>query len=137
MRPMRPNANNVPIRRPGVILCKIQQDNVDDLSNDVALLDVLSDVDMPLARTFVKKTIAIVSVIVLFNFAIFRVWEFQISKLYKVNNHRSCMTIVNYYTTGTLVYVTVPVAYVFFIPLFNLPVNVVTTIQPACQRSHN
>ena len=85
---------------------------------------------MSLARTIVKMTIAIVSVIVLFNFAIFRLWEFHISQLYKVNNPRYCMTIVNYYTTYIFVCVTV-VACVF-IPLFNLPVNVVTTSSLYC-----
>ena len=86
---------------------------------------------MSLARTVVKRTIAVVSVIVLLNFAIFRLWEFQISQLYRVNNPRYCMTIVNNYTTYIFVYVTVLVAYVF-IPLFNLPVNVVTTSSLLC-----
>ena len=85
---------------------------------------------MSLARTIVKRTIAVVSVIVLLNFAIFRLWEFQISQLYRGNNPRYCMTIVNNYTTYIFVYVTV-VAYVF-IPLFNLPVNVVTTSSLSC-----
>ena len=67
---------------------------------------------MSLARTIIKKTFAVVSVIVLLNFAIFRMWEFQISQLYKVNNHSYCMTIVNYYTIDIFVYVIVLVAYV-------------------------
>ena len=48
-----------------------------------------------------------------------------------MNNPRYCMTIVNNYTTYIFVYVTVLVAYVF-IPLFNLPVNVVTTDSLLC-----
>ena len=38
---IRLNAHNVPARGINVSLCKIEHDNVDDLSNGFALLDVL------------------------------------------------------------------------------------------------
>ena len=38
---MTPNAHNVPARGTNVTLCKTPNDNVDDISNDAALLDAL------------------------------------------------------------------------------------------------